>query len=160
MKTLGSSYHAEWVSVRTSIRSSFDPLTLVSAEELQAMVNAARKSQWPVDFEEKLDRLAHGDLQHNYLEQNCRLFCALLEAGLNGEFKEATPEELERLARVLAYVRKEDDVISDFRPLGYTDDFQQMRAAGSALGDLVRRFKYWRLRNQVPEIWRHACRQR
>ena len=93
-----------------------------------------------------------GDLSHCFIEQNCRLFAALLLATEAGDFR-VGPAERERLERVLAYVRKDDDAIPDYTPKGFTDDQQEVRAAMVELGGLLKAFKAWRLRYQVPGLW-------
>jgi hypothetical protein len=77
----------------------------------------------------------------------------LLLAALESAFSEATSANRERLLRVLAYVRKDDDAIPDYRTDGFTDDQQEVRAATTELGPLLHAFKVWRLRHQVPGMW-------
>ena len=134
------------------IRSGF--LHLVTAHDVQELIGALAKGRLPPDLEAKLTRLGDGSLIHRYVEQNSRLFFALLLAALDGAFTEATPAERERLLRVLAYVRKDDDVIPDYRQDGFVDDQQQVRAAAMELAPLLQAFKVWRLRHQVPGMWR------
>jgi hypothetical protein len=86
--------------------------------------------------------------------QNSRLFFALLLAALDDSFIEATPSERERLLRVLAYVRKDDDAIPDYLPSGFADDQHEVRAAATELRPMLQAFKVWRLRHQVPGMWR------
>jgi hypothetical protein len=107
----------------------------------------------PRDLELKLTRLAGGSLSHLFVEQNSRLIIGLLVAAYNGPFREANRTDLERLLRVLAYVRKEDDACPDNRPDGYVDDQQEIRAMLSEMGELLELFKSWRLRHQVPGMW-------
>ena len=89
-------------------------LYLVTDHELQAL-RSAGPGGLPVDLESKLVRLAGKGLIHRSVERNCRLFVALLLAANEGFFGEASREERERLLRVLAYVRKDDDAIPDYR---------------------------------------------
>jgi hypothetical protein len=107
----------------------------------------------PRDLELKLKRLASGTLSHRFVEQNSRLIIMLLVAAYGGSFREANSATLERLLRVLAYVRKDDDANPDYRPDGLIDDQQEIRAVLSEMGDLIQSFKMWRLRHQVPELW-------
>ena len=107
----------------------------------------------PPDFVGKLKRLKEGNLSHHFIEQNCRLFAALLVAMEEGSFREGGPAERERLLRVLAYVRKDDDAIPDYKPEGLTDDQREMRATTVELDGLIQAFKAWRLRHQVPIMW-------
>ena len=97
--------------------------------------------------------MTDGGLSHHFIEQNCGLFAALLLAKEDGSFREGSPAECERLLRVLAYVRKDDDAIPDYKPEGLTDDQKEIRAATVALDGLVQGFKVWRLRHQVPIMW-------
>ena len=129
-------------------------LHLVTPHELQQLRDALLKGRPPRDLEFKLARLAGGSLLHRFVEQNSRLIIALLVAAYDGSFSEASRPRLERLLRVLAYVRKEDDANPDYRPDGLVDDQQELRAVLNEMGDLLQSFKIWRLRNQVPEMWR------
>lgn len=130
-------------------------LCLVSGHELQALREALTRGKLPPDFEAKLVRLAAGDLLHGSLARNCRLFVTLLLAAQHGFFKEVSRADGERLLRVLAYVRKDDDAIPDYRTGGFMDDQQEMRAAVTELQPLIESFKAWRLRHQVPGMWLH-----
>src|SRR6266540_3669582 len=124
-----------------------------TSHEMEALREALVRGALPADFLGKLRRLTAGDLSHHFIEQNCRLFAALLLATEHGSFREGSREECERLLRVLAYVRKDDDAIPDYKPEGFTDDQREVRAAAVELGDLLRAFKAWRLRYQVPAMW-------
>ena len=128
-------------------------LNLVTALELQELREALMDGRPPHDLELKLTRLARGSLLHRFVEQNSRLIIGLLVAAYNGSFREANRADLERLLRVLAYVRKEDDACPDNRPDGYVDDQQEIRAMLSEMGELLQLFKTWRLRHQVPGMW-------
>ena len=129
-------------------------LYLVTAHDIQGLRSALAQGRLPADLEAKLARLADGSLSERYVEHNSRLFVALLLAALQNSFTKATPAERERLLRVLAYVRKDDDAIPDYRPGGFIDDQQEVRSAATELNPLLLDFKVWRLRNQVPEMWR------
>ena len=128
-------------------------LNLVTAQELQELREALMDGRPPRDLEIKLTRLENGSLLHRFVQQNARLMIALLVAAFSGSFREGTRAELERLLRVLAYVRKEDDATPDYRPDGFVDDQQEIRAMLSEMGDLLQSFKMWRLRHQVPAMW-------
>ena len=130
-------------------RMSF--LYLVTAEDLQQMRNAIARGTMPPDFEAKLRKLAAGSLLHRSVEQNCRLFIALLMAA--HDFVEADDSERERLLRVLAYVRKDDDAMPDYKSEGFADDQREVRAVAMELGALLQAYKEWRLRHQVPKMW-------
>jgi hypothetical protein len=135
----------------TLIRPSL--LHLVSAEEVEAMRKALAGGMAPADFESKLDRLSGRDLLHQFVAESCRSFARLLMADYTGLFHQATTAERERLLRVLAYVRKENDAIADYKPSGFQDDLQEVRAVTSEFAPLLQNFKAWRLRHQVPELW-------
>ena len=128
-------------------------LLLVTAHDVQGVRSALARGRLPPDFETKLAKLGEGSLIDRYVEQNSRLFFALLLAALEMSFTEATPTDRERLLRVLAYVRKDDDAIPDYQAGGFIDDQQQVRAAAVELSRLLQAFKVWRLRHQVPAMW-------
>src|SRR2546425_9190837 len=128
-------------------------LQWITPHELESLRGALARGALPPDFLGKLKRLADGDLSHHFIEQNCRLFAALLVATEHSSFREGSPAERERLLRVLAYVRKDDDAIPDYKPEGFTDDQREIRAATVALDGLIQGFKAWRLRHQVPIMW-------
>ena len=130
-------------------------LHVLTVHDVAALRAALARGRLPSDLLEKLRKLAGGDLSHRFIEQNCRLFAALLLATEAGDFR-VSPAERERLERVLAYVRKDDDVIPDYTPEGFTDDQQEVRAAMVELGGLLKAFKAWRLRYQVPGLWFEA----
>ena len=128
-------------------------LHLVTVHDVQGVRSTLAQGRLPPDFEAKLTKLGGGSLGERYVEQNSRLFFMLLLAALESAFTEATLADRERLLRVLAYVRKDDDAIPDYRPDGFTDDQQEVRAATAELGPLLHDFKVWRLRHQVPQMW-------
>ena len=128
-------------------------LHLVTTHDLENLRIELSRGNVPSDLEAKLNRLAMGDLSHRFIEQNCRTIIALLLATCEGAFNGASREECERLLRVLSYVRKEDDAIPDYRPDGFLDDQQELRAATTELGPMLQSFKVWRLRHQVPGMW-------
>ena len=128
-------------------------LYLVTPHDVQGLRSALAQGRLPADLETKLARLAGGSLSERYVEQNCRLVVALLLAAQENSFTQATPADRERLLRVLAYVRKDDDAIPDYKPGGFFDDQQEVRAAATELKPLLLDFKVWRLRHQVPGMW-------
>src|ERR1051325_6350537 len=143
--------HPETRSLPIVARPGF--LNLVSPQELAQLREALMDGRPPRDLELKLNRLGNGSLLHRFVELNSRLIIGLLVAAYSGSFREATPAKLERLLRVLAYVRKEDDANADNRPDGFVDDQQEIRAMLSEMGDLLQSFKMWRLRHEVPGMW-------
>ena len=128
-------------------------LQWITPHELEALRDALARGCLPPDFLGKLKRLADGDLSHHFIQQNCRLFAALLVATEHSSFREGSPAERERLLRVLAYVRKDDDAIPDYKPEGFADDQREIRSAAVELHALIQSFKAWRLRHQVPALW-------
>ena len=88
----------------------------ITPHELEALRDALARGGLPADFLGKLRRLKDGDLRHHFIEQNCRLFAALLVAADANSFRKGTPAERERLLRVLVYVRKDDDAVPDYEP--------------------------------------------
>jgi len=128
-------------------------LNLVTTQELQQLREALLDGRPPRDLELKLTRLSNGSLLHRFVEQNSRLIISLLIAAYGGSFRDANRASLERLLRVLAYVRKDDDATPDQRPDGFVDDQQEIRAMLNEMGDLLQSFKLWHLRHQVPDMW-------
>ncbi len=128
-------------------------LNLLAHHEVRHLHDALKRGVVPTDFEVKLAKLAQGDLVERFVGQNCRLFIALLRAAEQGDFRGATPAECERLLRLLAYVRKDDDEIPDYKARGFFDDQQEIRAAAAQLSPLLQTFKAWRLTHQVPKMW-------
>ena len=129
-------------------------LHMVSDRELHELRNALMDGKLPPDLQAKLLHLAGDGLIHRFIAQNSRLIVSLLLAAYGGSFHEAHEACLERLLRVLAYVRKNDDAIPDCTAGGFADDQQEMRAAITEFAGLLDSFKAWRLRYQVPEMWR------
>jgi hypothetical protein len=142
-------------SVQQASRPNF--LYIVTAGEIANLRLAIARRELPPDFEAKLGRLAEGDLTQRFVERTCRLFAALVLAVQDEKFAAASKSDCERLLRVLAYVRKDDDVVADYKPNGFLDDQQEVRAAMADLGPLLKTFKTWRLRHQVPGLWLKAA---
>jgi hypothetical protein len=158
MKTLAVDavvdFSVSWVSPwqgPAALRASH--LHLLTAGELESLRTDLDRGIVPADLETKLRRLAAGDLSHRFIEQNCRTMIALLRAVREGGFSAASERDCDRLLQVLAYVRRDDDAIPDYRPNGYLDDQQELRAALAELSPVLQRFKEWRLRHQVPGLW-------
>ena len=128
-------------------------LYLVTPQELEELRLALARGHVPLDFQAKLNSLAGSDLTRAMVEQNCRLFIALLMAAHSGMFGPANPQACDRLLRVLAYVRKDDDAIPDYKPNGFADDLREVRAAAAEFSHLLHTFKDWRLCHQVPTMW-------
>src|SRR5262249_53521529 len=131
-------------------------LCLLSSQEVENLRLWVTRGELPGDFEAKLQQLTKGSLLHQTLEQNCRLFFALLVAVAGKAFTQILPAQRERLERVLAYVRKDDDANPDYKPDGFWDDQKEVRAALLELADVLKEFKAWRLQHQVPSLWLKA----
>jgi len=143
---------SSWYNPRLRCRPDF--LHLVTRQELEELQRALARGQVPTDFEAKLNGLAEGGLADGQIEQNCRSFIALLQAVYDGSFRDVRKIDCDRILRVLAYVRKDDDEIADYKPKGFVDDYQEVQAIKMDLGNLLQNFKAWRLRHQVPVMWR------
>ena len=128
-------------------------LWLVNPGEVAELRAALSHGQVPFDLRDKLSNLQGAGLIHHFIEQNSRLLLALLLAVEDGSFRAVTPEERERLLRVLTYVRKDDDLVPDYQTGGYADDYREVRAALREFAPVVEAFKLWRLRHQVPALW-------
>jgi len=128
-------------------------LYLVSHFDLESLSQALRRGEVPVDLEAKLRKLAAGNLTERSVERCSRLFISLIQASQNGAFRAARAEDLKRLLQVLAYVRKDDDEIPDYKGDGFVDDNREVQAARVELRALLESFKSWRLIHQVPELW-------
>jgi len=140
-------------SNRTSAGQASGALHMVSEHDLNHLETALNRGNVPTDFEGKLGNLATQSLLHRSVERNCRLFIALLQAAHEGSFKGLTEPAKQRLLGVLAYVRKDDDEIPDYKPNGFADDQREVHAAAADLGSLLNVFKSWRLCHQVPGLW-------
>jgi len=128
-------------------------LDFVSSEEVADMGRAIASGVLPIEFAAKLDRLSSKSLLHQFIAESSHDFIRLLMAAQFGEFGPMPAGVRERLLRVLAYVRKENDAVPDFKPGGFEDDLREVRAATSELGGLLQRFKEWHLRHAVPAMW-------
>lgn len=117
------------------------------------MRNALMDGKLPTDLQGKLSYLTGESLIHRFVAENARLIVSLLMAAYGGAFRQANQACLERLLRVLAYVRKNDDATPDSEAGGFVDDQQEMRAAIIEFGAMIESFKSWRLRYQVPGMW-------
>ncbi len=128
-------------------------LYLVTAHEVQSLARELARQNLPSDLEAKLSRLAVGNLSDRFIARNCRTIIALLGAAAGDGFTRLSLRDRERLLRVLAYVRKDDDAVPDYVAGGYVDDQQEVGLVTRDLNELLQGFKAWRLRNQVPGIW-------
>jgi hypothetical protein len=138
---------------RGRVDGPLSTLHLVSGQEVLDLREALAEGRVPRDLQIKLANLEGGSLLHHFIGQNGALFVSLSLAVEEGAFRGCSPEELDRLVRVLAYVRKDDDAIPDHQPGGFVDDHQEVRAATRDLERLLSEFKQWRLQHQVPRLW-------
>lgn len=128
-------------------------LYLVTAGEVKALEDALAQGRLPLDFERKLCRLGEGSLLERYVEQNCRLIVSLLQAERQALFRGVSRGDCGRLLQVLAYVRKDEDAIPDYRLGGFKDDAHELRGVEAHLASVLGAYKEWRLRHQVPGLW-------
>ncbi|HSU54177.1 MAG TPA: hypothetical protein VLT36_08980 [Candidatus Dormibacteraeota bacterium] len=126
---------------------------MVNAEELQELRAALMNERLPTDLQQKLHYLTGDSLIHRFVAENSRLIGDCLMAAYDGRFRGSSQKCLERLLKVLAYVRKNDDVIPDWEVDGFVDDQQELRAALTEFHGVIQAFKSWRLRYQVPAMW-------
>jgi hypothetical protein len=158
MKTWALNVFDGWIGSHAAARGRLpavhpNNLHLVTMHELRELRHCLANGTIPLAFEAKLEKLAEGDYLQRLIEQNCRTIIALLLAAQEAAFTKASPEQSERLLRLLAYVHKDDDAIPDSRPHGFDDDWREVRSATTEFGGLLRDFKAWRLSHQVPEMW-------
>src|SRR6185369_17233084 len=73
-----------WVA--PTLRPNF--LCVVSDQEVAELRDALNRGDPPEDFASKLDQLSGEDLSRRFIEQNCRLFVALLQAAKERRFRE------------------------------------------------------------------------
>jgi hypothetical protein len=132
-------------------------LYLLTEHDLREIDEALVRERLPMDFEQKLSRLGRGTLTERYVEQNSGLIFSLLLASRQGAFAGVTSAADDLLLRVLAYVRKDEDAIPDYRLDGFKDDAQEIRAVEAELRPVLHAFKAWRLRHQVPGLWLRAA---
>ena len=144
-------------SNRTFAGQTASGLHMVTEQDLKDLEMALNRGNVPTDFESKLQNLATQTLLHRSVERNCRLFITLLQAAHNDDFKQMTDAAKDNLLRVLAYVRKDDDAIADYKKNGFVDDQREVQAAVADLAILLNSFKSWRLCHQVPGLWNKAA---
>lgn len=144
---------------RTAAVARPSALYVVSSQDVRELDNALGRGGLPADFDWKLCRLREGNLTEQYVEQNSRLIFELLLAKEQGLFRELNVADRARLLQVLAYVRKDEDVVPDYQRDGYKDDAKEIRAVEADLQHLLKVFKIWRLRHQVPALWLRTAAQ-
>jgi hypothetical protein len=126
---------------------------LITPYEVSSLREVLREGRVPWDLLHKLHRLRSDDYKEHYLQrQSWVLLSLLLAAGEQG-FKDISLWDRERLIRMMAYVRKDEDAIPDSMPHGYDDDHDLMRMTCAQLGPVLEAFKAWHLLRQVPKLW-------
>jgi len=128
-------------------------LDMVSEKELASLCAALQQGRIPTDLQAKLERLRTEDPREFYLKQQSVLLSALLRSSAAKEFCLLRPQVCERLLRMLAYVRKDDDAIPDTWPGGFADDHDLMRLTCTELREALDTFKAWHLSRRVPLLW-------
>ena len=130
-------------------------LEMVTEAEMQALCDALHQDRVPPDLRAKLDRLRADDPRESYLKQQGWLLASLLMSPAAQGFCRVHTRVCERLLRMLAYVRKDEDAIPDTWPGGMMDDHDLMRLTCTELRKVLDTFKAWHLSRRVPLLW-HA----
>lgn len=128
-------------------------LEMVTDAEMEALCDALHQDHLPADLQAKLNRLRVDDPRELYLKHQSLLLSSLLMSPAAREFCLVRPRVCERLLRMLAYVRKDDDAIPDTWPGGMADDHDLMRLTCSELREVLATFKAWHLSRRVPSLW-------
>lgn len=126
---------------------------MVTQAEMETLCDSLRQDHVPADLQAKLDRLRTNDPKELYLKQQSLLLASLLMSPAAQGFCTLRPNVCERLLRMLAYVRKDDDAIPDTWPDGMADDHDLMRLICTELRDALETFKAWHLSRRVPLMW-------
>lgn len=126
---------------------------MVTQAEMETLCDSLHQDHVPADLQAKLDRLRTNDPKELYLKQQSLLLASLLMSPAAQGFCTLRPGVCERLLRMLAYVRKDDDAIPDTWPGGMADDHDLMRLICTELRDALETFKAWHLSRRVPLMW-------
>ena len=126
---------------------------MVTEAEMQVLCDALHHDRVPADLRAKLDRLRTDDPKEYYLKHRSLLLASLLMSPAARGFCRLRPDDCERLLRMLAYVRKDDDAIPDTWPGGMADDHDLMRLTCTELREALDTFKAWHLSRRVPLLW-------
>jgi hypothetical protein len=130
-----------------------EALNMVTAWELEALCHALRERRIPADLKAKVAGFRVDDPKEFYLKRQSELLLAFLLAPEASQYCRLRPDDCQRLLRVLAYVRKDDDAIPDTRPGGFVDDHDLMRMTCTELGQVLDAFKAWHLSRRVAHLW-------
>jgi hypothetical protein len=136
---------------------TFSALEMVTRTEMKALSDALQREHVPADLRAKLDRLSANDPREHYLKQQSLLLASLLMSPAARSFCALHQRDCERLLRMLAYVRKDDDAIPDVWPDGMVDDHDLMRFTCTELREALNSFKGWHLSRRVPLLWREGA---
>jgi len=137
-------------------------LEMVTKAEMESLCDSLHQDHVPADLRAKLDRLRTDDPKELYLKQQSLLLASLLMSPAARDFCSLRPNVCQRLLRMLAYVRKDDDAIPDTWPGGMADDHDLMRMTCTEYREALETFKAWHLSRRVPLMWNthatSACR--
>jgi hypothetical protein len=129
-------------------------LGLVSEGEVRSLDADLERGIVPPDLARKLEFLDPTDVVEGGLRQRAYRILDLLAAVRDGAYPDLSVVQRERLLRVLAYVRKDDDAVPDSRrPGGFADDLVEARSAFRDLGPVLDKFTRWHLTHRVPRLW-------
>jgi hypothetical protein len=126
---------------------------MVTEAEINALCDSLREDRVPADLQAKLDRLRTDDPKESYLKRQSLLLASLLMSPSARGFCRLRPHDCERLLRMLAYVRMDDDAIPDTWSGGMADDHDLMRLTCADLREALETFKAWHLSRRVPLLW-------
>jgi hypothetical protein len=127
---------------------------MVTEAEVQVLGAALRRGHVPPDLVAKLGRLRTDDPKELYLQKQSLILEWLLMSPAAREGCRLGPREGDRLLRMLAYVRKDEDAIPDTWPGGMADDHDLMRLTCAEFREVLDAFKAWHLSRRVPTLWR------
>jgi hypothetical protein len=128
-------------------------LDVVTDREIHSLRHSLRSGKAPSDLRAKVSSMTTTDAQENSLKQRAVLLIDLLAAAEAGEFRNSPTAAVDQLLRVLAYFRKDDDVIPDSLPGGFEDDHELMRQVCGQFKPVLDRYKAWHLTERVPLLW-------
>ena len=126
---------------------------MVTEAEIKALNEALDQGHLPADLRAKLGGLRTDDPRELYLKRQSLLLGSLLMSPAAVAYCRLHPRVGERLLRMLAYVRKDDDVIPDTWSGGMADDHDLMRLTCRELREVLDTFKAWHLARRVPSLW-------
>jgi len=126
---------------------------MVTGAEMSNLCEALHSGQLPPDLRSKINRLRADDLRECYLKQQSLLLASFLMSPGAIEFCRLRPQDCQRLLRMLAYVRKDEDAIPDTWPDGMLDDYELMRMICTEMREILDAYKQWHLSRRVPLLW-------